>query len=161
MDLFTWKFVHILGVVLLVGNVTVSAVWKVFADLSRQDDVIRFAQRLVTITDWWLTVPGVLLTIVGGVGSAMSTGRPVFQAGWLRTSEVLFTLSGIIWISILVPIQIRQARETRDSTFSFERADGYRRDARRWLVWGIIATMLLVAAMWLMITKPNLTMPGS
>jgi uncharacterized membrane protein len=159
MTLFSWKFVHLLGVVLLVGNVTVTAVWKVFADRSGRDDVIRFAQRLVTITDWSLTVPGVLLTIVGGVGTALSMGIPVFQGGWLRLSELLFTMSGIIWLAILVPIQIRQARETREDGFSFQGSSRYRSDARRWLGWGVLATALLVAAMWLMIAKPGVSLP--
>ena len=49
------KFLHVLGVILLVGNVTVTAVWKVFADRTHNAVVVAFGQRLVTITDWFLT----------------------------------------------------------------------------------------------------------
>jgi uncharacterized membrane protein len=30
----------------------------------------------------------------------------------------------------------------------------YRRDGSRWLLWGILATLPLVAAIWVMVAKP-------
>ena len=68
------KFLHVLGTVLLVGNVTVTSVWKVFADRTRSPIVLRYAQRLVTYTDWSLTGGGILLIMFGGYGMAWSTG---------------------------------------------------------------------------------------
>ena len=47
----TFKFLHVLGAIILVGNVTVTAVGKVFADRTHDARVVAFGQRLVTITD--------------------------------------------------------------------------------------------------------------
>ena len=49
------KLLHLLGVVLLLGNVTVTSIWKVYADGTRDPRIIGFAQRLVTVTDWFFT----------------------------------------------------------------------------------------------------------
>ena len=48
------KFLHITGVVMLMGNITVTAIWKYFADRTQQPEVLSFAQKLVTYTDWSL-----------------------------------------------------------------------------------------------------------
>jgi uncharacterized membrane protein len=60
------KFLHITGVVMLMGNITVTAIWKYFADRTQQPQVLSFAQTLVTYTDWSMTVWGVLLLMGGG-----------------------------------------------------------------------------------------------
>jgi len=150
----TFKFLHVLGVILLVGNVTVTAVWKVFADRTREAKVIAFGQRLVTITDWFLTVTGIVLLVVGGYGAAMVGNMDVFGARWLVWGQVLLAISGIIWMAILIPAQIRQAKAARAFANGGEIPESYRRDASRWLVWGIVATVPLAAAVWVMVFKP-------
>jgi uncharacterized membrane protein len=149
-----FKTLHLVGIVMLVGNVTVTSVWKVFADRSRDARVIAHAQRLVTITDWMLTLPGIVLTIVGGFGATYAAGMPPFAAGWLRRSELLFVTAGMIWLFILVPTQIAQARQCRAFADGGPIPDAYWRNSRRWLIWGLIATVPLVAAIWLMVAKP-------
>ena len=69
--------------------------------------------------------------------------------------ELLFAVSGIVWLAVLVPIQIRQARMARSLAPNAELPSLYRRDSRRWLVWGIIATVPLVAAIYVMVAKPG------
>lgn len=150
----TFKFLHVLGAIILVGNVTVTAVWKVFADRTRDARVVAFGQRLVTITDWSLTAGGIALIVIGGYGAAMVGRVNVFGARWLVWGQLLFALSGVIWAAILVPAQIRQARMARAFASGGDIPEAYRRDARRWLVWGIIATVPLVAAVWFMVFKP-------
>jgi uncharacterized membrane protein len=148
-----YKTIHIVGVIVLVGNVTATAVWKVFADRSENPQVVAFAQRLVTLTDWMLTLPRILLIVVGGFGTAAKGGIPPFSTTWLRVSELLFVVSGAIWALILVPIQLRQSRSARIFEFSVSVPASYRRDARRWLWWGISATILLLIAVVMMIAK--------
>ncbi|TVP48466.1 MAG: DUF2269 family protein [Gemmatimonadales bacterium] len=150
----TFKFLHVLGAIILVGNVTVTAVWKVFADRTREATVVAFGQRLVTITDWSLTAAGIVLIIVGGYGAALTARMDLFGAKWLVWGQILFAVSGIIWAAILVPVQVRQARAARAFATGGEIPEAYRRDSRRWLVWGILATVPLVVAVWLMVYKP-------
>lgn len=150
-----FKIAHILGVVILIGNVTITAFWKVFADRGGDPLTIAFAQRMVTITDWVFTLSGILLVVVGGYGMALVGGWDLFTDNWMLWSQILFAISGCIWLGILVPAQVRQHR----TSLGFKRSgvidDAYKRDARTWIIWGVIATFPLAGALVLMILKPT------
>ncbi|MEL7129349.1 MAG: DUF2269 domain-containing protein [Pseudomonadota bacterium] len=146
------KFLHITGVAMLMGNITVTAIWKFFADRDGRPAVLAFAQKLVTYTDWSMTAWGVALTMGGGYFMAISGGFEL-TAGWLLWSQILFVLAGLIWLGILVPIQIRQARLAKTFTTD-DVGEDYRTLSRRWLFWGLISTVPLVAVTWLMVAKP-------
>jgi uncharacterized membrane protein len=148
------KALHLLGVLFLVGNVTVTSVWKVFADRTHNAVIVAFAQRMVTLTDLSFTLAGIVFTIVGGYGMVVAAELDPFGTGWLVWGQLLFVVSGILWAAVLVPIQVRQARAARSFVAGAPVPDAYRRDARGWIFWGIIATVPLVAAAWVMVVKP-------
>ena len=100
------KSLHIVGVVILLGNVTITAFWKAFADRTNNPVVIAFGQRLVTITDFVFTGSGGVIFVVGGFGAAWVGGLDPFATGWLVWGQVLFVVSGAIWVGILIPAQI-------------------------------------------------------
>jgi len=150
-----YKFAHLLGLVLLLGNITVTAVWKVFADRTRDAGIVGFGQRMVTGTDFGLTAPGIVLTIVGGYGAMFEARYDFPGPAWLLWSQLCFIAAGIIWLGLLIPIQVRQARMARGFERGGEVTAEYRRLARQWLVWGLIATVPLVAALYFMIAKPG------
>jgi uncharacterized membrane protein len=146
------KFLHVTGVAMLMGNITVTAIWKFFADRDGRPAVLAFAQKLVTYTDWSMTVWGVVLIMGGGYFMVFAADFPLLQ-GWLLWSQVFFVLAGLIWLFLIVPIQIRQARLAR-SFDADDVGDEYRALSRRWMTWGLISTVPLVAATWLMVAKP-------
>ena len=149
-----FKTLHIIGVILLVGNVTVSAVWKVFADRTCNPPVVAYAQRMITITDWSLTLLGILLISIGGYGVSYAMGQNPFGTSWLIAGQVLFAVSGAIWLGILIPLQVKLARSARRFHSGGEVPEQYWQDCRRWLFWGIVATVPLVAAVFVMVAKP-------
>lgn len=148
------KFVHITGVVMLMGNITATAIWKFFADRTGDARIIGFAQKLVTYTDWSLTVWGIVLIVGGGYGALYVGNIAPFGEAWLVWSQILFVIAGMIWLGLLVPLQMRQARAAKAFADSDGVPEAYRRDSRRWMVWGLVSTVPLVAATWLMVAKP-------
>ncbi len=148
------KFLHITGVVMLMGNITVTAIWKFFADRDGRPQVLGFAQKLVTYTDWAMTVWGVILTMGGGYGMAWLAGIDLFGSRWLAGAQLLFLIAGLVWLARIVPLQITQARLARDFADGGAVPAAYRRASRAWLAWGLVATVPLVAATWLMVAKP-------
>ena len=98
-----FKIIHVFGVVLFLGNIIVTGVWKVLADRQGDPKTVAFSQRLVTLTDWFFTFPGVLLILLTGLHMAMTWGG-IFSQFWIITGLSLFTASGIIWVLILIPI---------------------------------------------------------
>ncbi len=152
--LYTFKFLHYLGIILLAGNITVTAVWKVFADRNGDWRIVQFGQRLVTGTDFGLTIPGIILTMIGGYGSLWVLGYSLTTPAWLLWSQIMFVVAGLIWLFILVPIQIRQARLVAVWTQQSDLTEEYRALSRRWITWGLISTVPLCVILWLMVAKP-------
>jgi uncharacterized membrane protein len=149
-----FKFLHVLGVILLIGNVTITAFWKVFADRSNDPRVIAEAQRIVILADWFFTASGIVLIVVGGYGMLFVAGLSPFDGAWLVWGQILFLVSGVIWVAVLVPAQIRQARAAKTLKRGSPIPPRYWADGRLWLAWGIAATIPLVAAVYVMIVKP-------
>lgn len=149
-----FKIIHILGVVILVGNVTVTFIWKVRADLTRDPTVVAFAQRLVSWTDWAFTAGGALLIIVGGYGMTLVADLDPIDVGWLFRSQVWFYGIGLVWLFVLVPLQVVQARQARRFAVTGTIPESYWRLCRYWNLVGIASTVPFVHVLWLMVVRP-------
>ncbi len=150
----TAKFIHIVGVIVLIGNVTATAIWKFFADRSGDPKIVGFSQRLVTVTDWSLTFWGVILTVVGGYSAAAIGRMNLLSDRWLVLGQTLFLLSGVIWIAMLIPLQVRMARLARQFEDGGPIPVKYSVASRAWYFVGVVATVPLIGATWVMIAKP-------
>jgi uncharacterized membrane protein len=148
-----FKVVHLAGVVIFLGNIIVTGIWKVMADRTQDPRIIAYAQRLVTITDWIFTAGGVALILLGAYGMVFTAGLDPTQS-WLALGQSLFVASGVIWIAILIPTQIIQARQARAFAAGGPIPDTYWRHSRRWVIWGTIATILPLANLYVMVFKP-------
>ncbi len=150
-----WLSLHILGVVLFLGNIIVTAFWKTLADRSKNPAVVAYGQRLVTITDLAFTATGVVLIIVSGQVMARHWGGVFGGPTWLTLGWSLFIASGVIWLTALVPIQVMQERLARRFRTEATIPDRYWRLSRLWTVFGVIATALPLFNLYLMVFKPD------
>lgn len=150
----TAKFIHVIGVIVLVGNVTATAIWKFFADRSGDAKIIGFSQRLVTVTDWSLTLWGVIFTVVGGYSAAVIGRMSLLSDRWLVVGQILFLVSGLMWLTMLIPLQVRLARTARQLKDGEPIPEDYAAASRAWFAVGVAATVPLIAAIWVMIAKP-------
>jgi uncharacterized membrane protein len=151
----TWLALHILGVVLFLGNIVVTAVWKALADRTRDPPVVAYAQRLVTITDVGFTATGVVLILVSGQVMADDYGGVFSGPTWLTVGWSLFVASGVIWILALVPIQVLQARLAREFRNAAAIPERYWRLSTLWAIFGSIATILPIGNLYFMVFKPD------
>ena len=149
-----FKALHLFGVILFIGNIIVTALWKVLADRSGDARVIAFAQRLVTVTDFVFTAGGVTFVVIGAYGMIAVAGLDPWHTRWLLWGQGLLIASGIIWVVVLIPIQIAQARLGRDFAGGGQIPERYWQLNRRWLVWGIIATVVPLGNLYVMVFKP-------
>jgi uncharacterized membrane protein len=154
MTYLAFKIVHLLGVVLFLGNIIVTGVWKVLADRTREPRTIAYAQHLVTVTDWVFTLGGIILILIGAYGMVLIAGLNPLGQTWLIWGQSLFIASGIIWVLILIPTQIAQARAARAFAQGGTIPESYWRLGRRWAIWGTIATLLPLANLYFMVVKP-------
>lgn len=147
------KSLHVLGAVLFVGNIIVTGWWKVQADRTRHPAIVAFAQRQVTLTDWIFTFGGAGLVVVGAYANVYLHDLPL-DAPWLFWGQVMFFASGVLWVAILIPLQIRLARLARGFAGGGAIPDEYWRLNRIWLRVGILATVLPAANLYFMVLKP-------
>ena len=149
------KSIHILGVILLMGNIIVTAWWKVMADRTKNPSVIAFAQRQVTLTDFVFTAPGALLAVMAGDAMAYGFMPNSWNIQWLTWGRGLFIASGIIWLTVLIPTQIKQARMAQSFANTQAIPDEYWRLSKRWQIFGAIAVLLPMANIYWMVFKPT------
>jgi uncharacterized membrane protein len=147
------KSLHVLGVVLFIGNIIITGWWKVMADRTRDPRIVAFAQRQVTLTDWVFTLGGVVLVMVGGPGNALMHGIPL-TTSWLLIGNGLFTASGLVWLAILVPLQIKLGRMAQAFADADAIPENYWLPERLWLWFGVLATVLPLAVIPVMVFKP-------
>jgi uncharacterized membrane protein len=148
------KSLHILGVILLIGNVIITGWWKVMADRTGDPRVLAFAQRQVTLTDWVFTAGGVVLVGATGTLNGYLQGPEFFALTWVVWGYALFIAAGAIWVVVLIPIQMRQARMAREFSPGSPIPAKYRRLSRLWAVSGTLTTVLLLGNIYWMVFKP-------
>ena len=145
-----FNLLHVLGAILFLGNLLVTAWWKVRADRTGRPLLVGYALREVQLTDRVFTLGGAALLLVGGIG--MLVGH-----GWLRAGIALFVFSAALWAVVLLPLQVQMRRVVR-GTGEEEGTDlpaEYRRLSRYWALAGIAATLLPLVALVLMVVKPG------
>ena len=146
------KSLHLVGVVMFLGNIVVTGWWKAMADRTRDARVVAFAQRQVTLTDWVFTLGGVALVLLGGLGNALLHGLPL-TARWLQWGLALFSLAGVIWLAVLVPLQAKLARMARGFAGADTIPAEYWQLERWWIGFGVLATVLPLSVIPLMVYK--------
>ncbi len=149
------KSLHVLGAVIFLGNIIVTAWWKVMADRTGEPRIIAFAQRQVTLTDFVFTAGGVALILATGVGNTASHQMDIWHTRWLAWGMGLFIVSGVIWVAVLILVQFLQARIARAFAGGSPIPEQYWRLGRVWMIFGIVATVLPLVNIYWMVFKPG------
>lgn len=150
-----FKSLHLLGVVVFLGNIIVTGWWKMMADRTRNPAIVAFAQHQVTLTDWVFTAGGAALVLIGGVGNAWLHGMDFLAIHWMAWGFWLFNLSGLLWVTILIPVQIAQARMARQFAGGGEIPERYWLLGRIWMSVGTLATLIPMFNLYWMVFKPT------
>ncbi len=148
------KTIHIIAAILFLGNIIITGWWKLMANRTNNPVIISFAQRQVTLTDFIFTAGGSALLLVTGMANIGINSISITGTLWIYWAFILFTLSGIIWGAVLIPIQIKQAREAKIFTTQTTISPDYWRRERLWFIYGVIATILPLISITLMVLKP-------
>jgi len=149
-------FIHILGAVIFLGNIIVTFFWKIMANRSNDASVLAWSQGMVTKTDRFFTALGATLLAMSGYYYAASLKLSVMEP-WLLSAQIAFYGSAFIWAIILLPIQHKQFKLSKDFRQGEDIPEQYWSLARKWNIFGTVATILPITALYLMVVKPMLT----
>jgi uncharacterized membrane protein len=149
------KSLHVLGVVVFLGNILTGVFWKAHAD--RSGDLAVRAQVLTGIirSDRLFTLPTVALILGTGAGAAWMVGMPIFGTFWIAAGLGLFLLAGMIFSMRVGPLQKKLlANVEAGIRGDWDRA-AYADLSRRWLAWGWAAIGAPLIVVFLMVFKPT------
>ena len=151
------KLVHVIAVVAFLGNITTGLFWHAHAARTRDPKLLAHTMDGIIRSDRLFTIPGVIGILIGGFAAADYGSLPILRTGWILWTLVVFSVSGLIFMLRLVPLQrrLRALAEAGAQSGAFEYA-GYHALAVRWEVWGAIALLTPVAGLVLMVLKPHL-----
>lgn len=149
------KLLHVLSVVVFLGNIITGLFWHAHAARTREARLLFHAMDGIMRSDRWFTLPGVVLITLSGVGAAMHAHLPILGTPWIRWALALFAVSGVIYGAVVAPLQLRLRELARVgvASGSFDVAR-YERLARWWDIAGIAALVTPLAALALMVLKP-------
>lgn len=156
--MYLWmKLVHILAVVLFLGNIITGLFWHRHAERTRNPRVLAHTVDGVIRSDRLFTMPGVIVIIATGIFAAVQGGFPLLRTGWIAGTLVLFGISGLAFMFRVAPLQreLRARAEAGANSGSFD-FDAYHRLAVQWEIWGAVATVTPLAGLALMVLKPSM-----
>jgi uncharacterized membrane protein len=148
------KSLHVISVVLFLGNIITGVFWKVHADLSSDLRVREQAILGLIRSDRIFTVPGVLLIIATGVGLALMANFPLLRTFWIAGSLVLFGISGLAFAFKVGPLQKKLLANAKAGLAGTWNEAEYHALSKSWGIWGTIATAAPLVAVFLMVMKP-------
>jgi uncharacterized membrane protein len=153
---FALKALHVLAVVIFLGNIITGLYWHAYAARTRDASVLSHAMGGIILSDRLFTMPGVAVVLVSGVLLAIQGGYPLLRTGWILWPIVLFSVSGLAFMFRVAPLQ-RQLLAM--AQVGAERGDFdyalYRRLAMTWELWGAVALLAPAAALVIMTLKPD------
>ncbi len=149
-----WKLLHLLAMVLFLGNIITGLFWHRHALRTMNRELLAFTMDGIIRSDRWMTIPAVVVLTSAGIAAAVAGGLPLLRTGWIFWSVLALSLSGVTFGVFVAPLQ-RQLRTLATASGAFDDAQ-YRRLSLRWELWGGVATALPLVAVVLMVSKPAL-----
>jgi len=151
---FYLVLIHILAVIIFLGNITITPFWKLQAEKTKDRLVMLRTWQGIIKADRLFTMPGVSILLLFGIGAALHGGYNLISTGWIFWSLILYVISGAAFMAKVVPIQKNIVALSKDeSKFGW---DEYKKLAKQWDIWGSVATIAPWIAVVLMVLKPNI-----
>ncbi len=151
MEYTFYKLLHIVGVVLFLGNIIIGLFWMRIAVRSADVKILAHSLKGIIAADMIFTMPGVIIIAATGLMTAMVGQYPIMRTGWIVWPMTLFVISGIIFMSVVAPLQ-KKMHSLVSSSETYDQvkfSDLY----RSWNIWGTVALLLPIAAAVMMVLK--------
>jgi uncharacterized membrane protein len=150
-----FKLIHILAVVVFLGNIFTGLFWMYQAHKTHRITIIHHTIKSIILSDRFFTVPGVIIIVLGGLGAAIQSDIPLLRTGWIFWSIILFSVSGIVYGWKLAPLQKKIYRLTAvkiEDEPGFDWA-AYQRLFKAWDAWGLLSILTPLLALVMMVFK--------
>ncbi|MGZ3498180.1 MAG: DUF2269 family protein [Vulcanimicrobiaceae bacterium] len=152
---FVLKLLHLIGVVVFLGNISLGVYWKYRADASGDLRIITHTIRTIILADRLFTNPGVILLVVAGLATAITGRIPILSTGWILWGIVLIIIAAVAYVPLSATqralLAIASNPESERSALA-----RYHELSKRWNLYGSIALAAPLIAFAFMVLKPAL-----
>ena len=154
MTYYYLKLAHVISVIIFLGNIITGLFWMRIAMQTKDLKIITHSIKGVIKSDKLFTIPGVIFIVSAGLFTAIIGHIPILHTGWILWSLVLFSISGIAFGWKVAPLQRKIFKLASVHTTSNE-FDWVllKKVYQEWEIWGLIALITPVAALFMMILK--------
>jgi uncharacterized membrane protein len=148
------KSLHVVSVVLFLGNILTGVFWKRHGD---RGDLASRRQAIsgLIASDRLFTMPTVFAIIATGIANALLAHIPILGTPWILWGIVLFGVSGAVFGAKVGPLQKKLLANVEAGLAGDWDESAYRELSRQWLVWGWIASISPLIVVFLMVFKPT------
>ncbi|MEX2233215.1 MAG: DUF2269 family protein [Cyclobacteriaceae bacterium] len=148
------KLLHVVAVVIFLGNIFTGLFWMHIAVKSRDVRIISHTIKGVIKSDRLFTLPCVILITTFGFWAAIQGRIPILGTGWILWSLILFSISGIAFAVKVAPLQKKLDQLTFDKENSSDLDwEAFNNVYVKWEIWGAIALITPIAALVMMTLK--------
>lgn len=104
---------HVVGTIMFIANVVVSAAWKLSAERSRHPTLICFALRQVSRMDLLFGATGAMLILLSGIALVVMKGYS-WTSPSVAWGVALFVTACGLWLGVMLPAHNRQSLMSQD-----------------------------------------------
>ncbi len=145
------KFLHILAVVLLLGNLLMAPFWrKLLAAGGEQARSV--ANRSMRTADLLFTLPGWVIVLVTGLVLAFQRGWK--GNGWIHLSLTLFAGWVILWHMLVLPARKAMIAAADTPALGGQATAALAQHERRWQQWTYVSAAIVTVILLLMVARP-------
>lgn len=152
------RWLHIIGAAVLMGTGAGIAFFMVMAHRTGRPALIAHVAGTVVVADAVFTATAVIVQPVTGVLLAREIGWSLGE-GWIVLSLALYVITGLCWLPVVwIQARLRDLARTaaREETPLPPRYHGL---FRVWFVLGFPAFAAVLAILWLMVARPDISLP--
>ncbi|MBZ9741844.1 MULTISPECIES: DUF2269 family protein [unclassified Mesorhizobium] len=153
-DILRW--LHVIGATVLFGTGAGIAFFMLMAQRTGRAELVAHVAGTVVIADTIFTATAIIVQPITGVLLARAVGWPLSE-GWIVLSLLLYVVAGLFWLPV-VWIQIRIRNLARQAVLeNAALPTEEKRLFRIWFACGFPAFGAVLAILWLMVTRPQIS----
>lgn len=151
------RYAHVIGACVLLGTGAGIAFFMVISNRSRDPRLIAHVSGIVVLADTVFTATAAVAQPITGYLLTREVGWSLLE-GWVLVSLCLYVFVGLFWLPV-VWIQIRMHRlAVAAAEAGTKLPERYHRLYRVWFAFGFPAFFAVMAIVWLMLTRPDLSL---
>lgn len=145
------KVVHVLAVVVLLGNLLMAPFWRKRLAAVGGVQGRAVANRSVRVADLMFTLPGWVLVLVTGIMMIISRGMP---GGWMHLSLLLFLGWLVLWHMLVLRARKAMIAQAEAAASGGQESAELAQHEHQWQQWSYVSAGIVGLILILMLTKP-------